>query len=120
MHRRGWATSPGPAMRPAVVGRSRPLSFLALLAAVVAIGCSDESSGGPKKVGSVRLAPDTVRLVVGEVDTVRGFAIDEDGAFLPKKRVDWTSSNPSVATVDADGTVTGISLGEADITATVG
>lgn len=106
-------------MRPAV-RRSRFLPLLALVAATIALGCSDESSIGPKKITSVRITPDTVRMVVGEVDTVRGFAIDEDGAFIANKKVDFSSSNPSVATVDADGTVTGISLGEADITATVG
>lgn len=86
----------------------------------MAVGCSDESSIGPKKVTSIRITPDTVRLVVSEVDTVRGFALDADGAFLANKSVEWSSSNPSVATVDVDGTVTGISLGEADIIASVG
>lgn len=36
------------------------------------------------------------------------------------KTVIWTSSNPSVATVDADGNVTAVQIGAAIITATVG
>lgn len=107
-------------MRAAVVRRPRSLAALALLAATIALGCSDSSTIGPGKVTLIRISPDTVRLVVGEVDTVRAFPIDDKGAFLAGKVVRWSSSNAAVATVDDDGTVTAVALGEADLTASVG
>jgi adhesin/invasin len=107
-------------MRPAVVRRSRSLPLLALVAAAIALGCSDQSSIGPKKIVALRITPDTVRLVVGGIDTVRGFAIDQSGAYLANKDVAWSSGNEGIATVNSAGIVTGVALGEVDLTATVG
>ncbi len=51
-------------------------------------------------------------------DTATLEAVVEAGAEADKT-VDWSSSNPAVATVAADGTVTAIATGTADITAKV-
>jgi adhesin/invasin len=108
-------------MRPAVVRRSRLLApLLVLLAAAIAAGCSDQSAIGPKKVVAVRITPDTVRLVVGGVDTVKGFAIDQSGAYVANKDVQWSTSDASIATVDAQGLVTGVALGQVDLTGSIG
>ncbi|MBE6775511.1 MAG: hypothetical protein E7543_04900 [Ruminococcaceae bacterium] len=71
---------------------------------------------------------------VSDTDRVSGVGISETSATVYKgsskvltakvtphtadQSVKWTSSNPSVATVDANGKVTGVSRGEAVITAT--
>lgn len=44
---------------------------------------------------------------------------DGSDAPIPDADIDWTSSNPSVATVDANGVVTGVAPGTATITGTL-
>ena len=34
--------------------------------------------------------------------------------------IDWVSSNPDIVSVDSNGKITGVSVGSADITATIG
>jgi hypothetical protein len=51
-----------------------------------------------------------------EPTTLRGIT----GAALAAQPIDWSTSSPAVATVDASGTITGISVGTAVITATSG
>jgi uncharacterized protein YjdB len=68
----------------------------------------------------VELAIDGVpaALGVGTSVTMRAIARVARGADdAPERRIDWTSSDPSVATVSADGVVTGRSAGQATITA---
>ena len=61
----------------------------------------------------------TVNLVLGVHPTETLIASVEDGDFVEVENavVTWTSSNPSVATVDNNGTVTAVSVGTATITA---
>ncbi|WP_166844776.1 Ig-like domain-containing protein [Isoptericola sp. BMS4] len=61
------------------------------------------------------VAPSTATIEPGE-----RFALDADLAPADATRtgLDWTSSDESVATVDADGTVRGVAAGTATITAT--
>ncbi len=86
---------------------------------LTSIACSDESSIGPGKVSLIRISTDTVRLVVGGADTIRAFPIDAEGAFLANKKVQWSSSDPSIAAIAATGEVTGVALGSVDLTASV-
>ena len=68
-------------------------------------------------VESVDIKPE-LGLVVGEADvTLTVIVLPEDAT---DKTVTWTSSNPAVATVDANGTVHAVVPGEATITATAG
>jgi uncharacterized repeat protein (TIGR02543 family) len=66
---------------------------------------------------SVSLSPETVSIYPGETSTVTA-AIEPAGATL-RNTLDWTSSNPSVATVDQTGIVTARAPGVATITATL-
>ncbi|MDE5871450.1 MAG: Ig-like domain-containing protein, partial [Muribaculaceae bacterium] len=63
------------------------------------------------------LSQTTAELKVGETVTLGATVIPEN---TTDKTVTWTSDNEEVATVDAEGKVTAISLGEATITATCG
>ncbi len=47
-------------------------------------------------------------------------AIDVAGAVVTGRPVDWTSADVGVASVDASGLVTGVTVGSTEITATVG
>ena len=68
-------------------------------------------------VESVDIKPE-LGLVVGEADvTLTVIVLPEDAT---DKTVIWTSSNPAVATVNANGTVHAVAPGEATITATAG
>ncbi len=64
---------------------------------------------------SIALDRETVQLVEGETATLTATVLPEDAA---NRTVAWSSSNESVATVDANGTVTAVAAGTATITAT--
>lgn len=99
----------------------------ALLAATMALStllgaCGGDSGGSTTPalvVTTVEVEPGTATLTVG--DTVRLVAKvkDQNGAALGGKVATWSSSATSVATVATSGTVTGVSVGSATITATV-
>ena len=59
---------------------------------------------------------DNLTVEVGQSDSI-GFTINEGTTGTV---ITWTSSNPSVASVDSVGTVTGMSPGSATITAVLG
>ncbi len=65
-------------------------------------------------VSSITLDQEEKSLVVGEKFQLVAKVLPAD-ATLPS--LEWTSSNTNIATVDTEGTVTGISLGTATITA---
>ncbi len=65
----------------------------------------------------ILLNASNVELKVGESVTLSATVLPED---TTDKTLVWTSSNEEVATVDANGNVTAIALGEATITATCG
>ena len=66
-------------------------------------------------VSSVSVSPTTLDLNVGENDTLTATVLPEEAS---DKTVTWSSSAPAIATVDANGKVTGVSNGTATITAT--
>ena len=59
---------------------------------------------------------ESLSIEVGQSDTI-GFTINEGTTGTV---VSWTSSNPAVASVDSAGTVTGMGVGSATITAVLG
>ncbi|HTI64210.1 MAG TPA: Ig-like domain-containing protein, partial [Gemmatimonadaceae bacterium] len=71
----------------------------------------------PAPVGSVTVTPSPASVVLGK--TVQLFATvrDTSGTIVTDRPVTWTSSNTSVATVDANGLVKGVGTGTATITA---
>ncbi len=66
-------------------------------------------------VTGVTVTPATLALTAGESDTLTANVAPDNAT---NKTVNWTSSNPAVATVDANGMVTAIAEGTATITAT--
>lgn len=71
--------------------------------------------GTPQTITSVSLNISDVTLPVS--GTVTAMATVETSGFAPKTLI-YTSNNPTVATVDASGTITAVSKGSAVITAT--
>lgn len=72
---------------------------------------------GTSEVTFVSLDRPTLSLMVGDSDTLRATVTASGGASVTAT---WTSSNPNVATVDANGRVTAVAAGDATITVTAG
>ena len=68
-------------------------------------------------VESVSLDKESVELEIGETETLTATVLPENAT---DKTVEWTSSNPSVAKVAADGTITALAEGTTAITAAAG
>ena len=71
----------------------------------------------PVKVSAVILSSNDITLQIGQSDRLTA-TIEPNGAF--DKNIKWVSDDESVAIVESDGTVTGVSAGVATITATCG
>jgi hypothetical protein len=102
--------------------RARWLSNI--LVAIIAAACGGGDSNGPVTAQSIALtASGSYSINVGQSVTVYVHASDADGTRIPKfSDVTWSSSNSAVATVtknDTSATITGVSVGETIITATV-
>ncbi len=67
--------------------------------------------------GAMALNDESATLAPGETH-VAGLTITP--AFLGKVAVDWTSSSPEIASVDADGTITALANGRTTVTAAIG
>jgi uncharacterized protein YjdB len=72
----------------------------------------------PVPVSSVAVSPSTATLVPTQVLTLDAVVRDANNTVVTDRVVTWTSSNPAVATVSANGTVTAIAAGTATVTAT--
>ena len=71
----------------------------------------------PVAVTDVTLDATSATVTVGGTKTLTATVSPDDAA---DKSVTWTSSDPSIATVDSNGVVTGVAIGTATITATAG
>ncbi|MDE6037075.1 MAG: Ig-like domain-containing protein, partial [Duncaniella sp.] len=71
----------------------------------------------PVPVSSVTLNVQDITLLVGATDKLTATV---SPANVTDKVITWTSDNESIATVDADGKVTAVAVGVANITATCG
>ncbi len=82
-------------------------------------GCNDSKPTEPVRpsVSSVIIAPDTVRLNVGESATIYASALATNGGALPDRVIAWRSSTPAIASVSSAGVVTALAFGPATITA---
>jgi hypothetical protein len=70
-------------------------------------------------VANVTVAPATDTLLVDEALQLTATVRDEDGELVTDREVSWTSSDPNVASVNAQGLVTGVDDGVATISATI-
>lgn len=73
--------------------------------------------GGP---ASLDVQPDSLVLDVGGAGQLTAVVRNAAGAELPGQAPAWSSSNPAVATVDAQGAVRGVAPGTVTVTATLG
>ena len=82
-------------------------------------GCNDDGEPPPvQEVASVSVAPPSGSINVGGALTFAASAVDAGGQSVSGVTFSWTSSNPAVASVSANGVVTGIAEGDTTIAAT--
>jgi hypothetical protein len=93
----------------------------AALTATAALGCDSSPTDPPgPQVVSVTVTPASATLpAIGATVQLSARATDDVGNVVTGRTVTWSSSASGVASVDATGLVTGVSLGTAAITATV-
>jgi uncharacterized protein YjdB len=72
----------------------------------------------PVPVGTVTVAPPSVSIATTQQATLTATVKDINGTVVTDRTVQWTSSNPGVATVTQGGVVTGVVPGNTTITAT--
>ena len=65
----------------------------------------------PPPVASVEVTPSEEQLLIGHSGQLAAVTTDAEGNILTGRAVTWQSSNPSVASVDVSGLVTGVSGG---------
>jgi uncharacterized protein YjdB len=72
-------------------------------------------------VGVSRVAPATANVTAGATASFTAYGTYSDGTEAPLSDadIDWSSSNSGVASVNANGVVTGVAAGSANITATL-
>lgn len=73
------------------------------------------------EIASIELTPtERVSLTIGATATVTSVVRDSRGIAVTERTVSWRSESPTVATVNDNGLVTAIGVGEARIVATLG
>ena len=83
------------------------LAFLATT--FILVSCGKDSPTQPKLQVAVRIAvtPATVNLTsMGQTVKLQATVLDADSQAISGSTINWTSTDPSVATVDSDGLVT--------------
>lgn len=70
-------------------------------------------------IASVSVTPSPVNLLVAQSATLTATAYDSEGKPVAGRSVVWTTSNAAVAVVSQSGRVTGVTPGEAAVTATI-
>lgn len=102
-------------MKPAA---RRPRSHSVALAATLLLAACGDGSTGPQPVASVDVSPPSVTLAAGQVVSLAATPRDASGNALPDRELTWSADDPTVASVDANGTVTGVGAGTTQIHAT--
>ncbi|AWV90543.1 Ig-like domain-containing protein [Bradymonas sediminis] len=80
----------------------------------------DVDASAPAQAASVDLAPAEVLLFPGEQTQIAATVRDGAGNIRDDFSLDWSTSDETVATVDAAGRVTAVGLGDAQLRASVG
>lgn len=79
--------------------------------------CTVTVKSATVEVSGISLDKETLNLTVGETQQLTASVTPENA---DDKTVTWTSDKPEVVTVDAEGVVTAVAVGEAVVTATAG
>lgn len=100
-------------------------SILVLVSALVAAAACESPQGPPdERVGSLpgklSVYPGSATLVSGSTVQLHLTASDRDGERVVPSQATWATSDPRIASVTADGLVTGHNNGASQVTASWG
>jgi len=73
----------------------------------------------PIAVATVTVTPSTATVIIAATSQLSASALDATGGVISGRRVTWSSSNVSAATVSTGGLVTGVTAGNVVIAATI-
>ena len=90
---------------------SKNLGLLVSSLVLLTLACNDNDVQGPEEVAEVRVTPSSRNIPVGGTVQLSAFVLDAQGGTLTGRSVIWSSSAEIVATVNATGLVTGVSVG---------
>ena len=91
------------------------LLALAILAGLLPAALAADNVGDP----DLSLTPSSETIKVGETLTLEAAVTAPEGAIYDKNKISWESSHPAVASVSDDGTVTGLTVGDTQISAEI-
>lgn len=93
-----------------------------LSCAMIAAACGDQSTGpgatSGTAVSAVIITPPSAVVGLGASRTLTAVTADSTGATLTGRTVSWSSSAPTIVSVSSSGSVSGVAMGSATITAT--
>jgi hypothetical protein len=104
-----------------MTSRAAQLALSPVLIAALVAACGGDEGGNlqePNPVAVVNVSAPTTRIRVGETVQLTATALDADGNVLEDREFTWTSGIGTVASVSADGLVTGRVKGASEIRAT--
>ena len=70
-----------------------------------------------KPVGSVSVSPASLSVVAGQQSQLTATTLDVSGAPLTGRNLSWSSSDANIASVSANGLVTGVAAGQVNVSA---
>jgi peptidoglycan/xylan/chitin deacetylase (PgdA/CDA1 family)/uncharacterized protein YjdB len=100
------------------------LAFFLVLIALAWNGCGGGSlssstssqQSGSSTIASITLMPQTASVSIGATQKFTASAKDQDGKPISSTALTFASSNPDIATIDANGLATGVAPGTSQIT----
>jgi plastocyanin len=102
--------------------RKAGILIAAMVASVVACGGGGDGGGeitGTQNFTSLSVKPATsVNVLVGGTQALAVTALDQSNKTMSGLTTTYNSGTPSVATVDANGVITGVAVGSSQVTVT--
>ena len=99
--------------RPAVLR----LAGAALVALLGVSACSHDCPNCPGAADKVQVSPGVSSVIPAKSEQLVALVYDANGNLLSGHAATWESDDETIATVDADGNVSGVAVGDATITA---
>jgi trimeric autotransporter adhesin len=115
-----WSTSDNTVAMVSTAGvvTARAPGAAKIAATVLGVSATASIRVANRDVATVQVTPAAVSVLVGATTPLEARTLDSEGGALTGRTITWSTDNSSVATVNAQGVVTGVSAGSATITAT--